>query len=206
MLNIDYSVAKRLLQDPDTLALPLCLILEDAIGDAELTYGPDAVDPNAAFQLLEDKYDVTLPEAARNRLQAVLLLRATELFESDPDAFAAVALAFADGQIGDMFAGVVEHITATEALWAVVEASIVDPYMREMQRPVASFIDDLLEEPTEETDEEDDDLLDMLETLKVQLQKLRVPDAFYEKLMSRINTVMTSVSNRFGEAALASRT
>jgi len=206
MLNIPYSAAKQLLQDPDTLAVPLCLLLEEAVGDAEMTYGPDAIDPSTAFQVLEDKYDVTLLEAARNRLQAILLLRATELFESDPDAFTAVALAFVDGQIGDMFAGVVEPITATEALWAIIEASIVDPHMRDMQRPVASFIDDLLEEPTEESEEEDTDLLDMLEVLKGQLQVLRVPDEFYEKLMVRISAVMNSVAARFGEEALISRT
>lgn len=202
MLNIPYSVARQMLTSPDTLATPLSLIMETALEEPELTYGADAVDPSTVFSVLADKYGVELHSAVVNRLQAVLLLRATEVFEADPDAFCAVALAFADGQVGDMFTGIAEPITAVEALWAVIEGSIVDPHMRQMQRPVADFIDDLLGEPTEEADEDDTDLADMFELLKTQLDALRLPADFFERLMRRLDQVMTSVKERYGDAHL----
>lgn len=194
---MDFSAAQRLLQDPDTLVTPLMLILEEIVEDPADTYGPDQLDPSLVFMLLEERYNVKLPEAAKNRLQAAMLLRRSEVFETDVDAFKAVALAFVDGQLGNMLDGQEEEISETEALWTIVEASLVDPYLVSFGRAVSAWLDDLTDTP-QEVEEDDDSLAEMMEALLEQVQALAMPAEVTENIMHRAGQALTSFSERFG--------
>lgn len=191
------------MSDTDTMAFPLILIAEGVLEDPQLTYGPDAIDPSTLFGLLEDKFNVELPESARNRLQAVLLLRRSELFETDPDFFIATALAFADGHVGEMVFGLSEEISKTEALWAVVEASLCDPYLGDFGVEVSGFLDDLMQEPEDMDNdlEEEDDLSECFSALAGQLKALRIDDAALERITKRATSVMGTIIDRFGDKA-----
>lgn len=195
---MDFAAAQRLLQDPDTLVTPLMLILEEIVEDPADLYGPDQLDPRLVFMLLEERYSVSLPEAARNRLQAAMLLRRSEVFETDVDAFKAVALAFVDGQLGNMLDGQEEEISETEALWAIVEASLVDPYLVSFGRAVSAWLDDLTDIPQEVVEEDDNSLVEMMEALLEQVQALALPAEVTEKIMHRAGQALTSFSERFG--------
>ncbi len=201
-MNIDYTAAQRAVSDPDTLALPLILIAESILEDPALTYGPDSVEPGTLFGLMEDRLSVELPEAARNRLQAVLTMRRSELFENDVDFFTAVALTFADGQLGDMVFGMVEDISKTEAMWAIIEASLCDPYMGDFSPAVSAFLDELMEEPEEPAEEEEDDLFEVFQTLANQLRALRLEESALEAITKRAAATMEVITARFGPAAV----
>ena len=124
-LPFTVEAAAKLLRESSTLATPLLTIALCAYGD-EL-FGDanhDPMDPVELFTRLEEDFRAELPEAAENRLNAILLAVSTDAFYQDPVAFNSIAASLATGDIGDMPDGLMEDLSLPEAFWAVYEVGI----------------------------------------------------------------------------------
>lgn len=162
-----------LLSDPDTRAVPLMAVLEYSIPTAEL-YAEEQLDPMTVFQALEERWRVRLPEALKNRLQAIFTLLTTDVFENTVEGFKAVCLAFIDGHLGDQVAGVVEDVEFDEMLATIFEAAVIDPNLSTFSPKVANELL-VAARAAQDGADNDDDLAEYIDALISQLSLLEVP-------------------------------
>lgn len=149
----------RLLTDTDTHALTLLTIC--------LSKYPDyfELDPLEVYARLNEDFNVTLPDAAENRLQAITVAMTTDAFETDPSAYDAIVKALTDGDPdldhGDM------DISSDEMLWAEYEVRVATNREPDFSPAVAA-----LRAMITQVEGDEEELADVAETLEEQRVKL----------------------------------
>lgn len=116
------DAASKLLADTETFSFTLMTILLAAYGEEVFEEDETAV----LFTNLEEDFRCTLSEETENKINAALTVMTTDLFYTNPNVFTATALAFTDGDIGDIPTGVMEEIDAPAALWTIFEVSLIN--------------------------------------------------------------------------------
>ncbi len=202
-MTLPVFQCRQAVENPNTRALVLTVIAEDVV-DPGLLYGPDAIDALVLFNAIEEACNGRLHEANRNRLQAMLLMRSTDAFESDPLAFSAVALAFVDGQLGDLITGGFEDLLLDEALWALFEGACVDPYMGEPSRAVLSYVKQTaMEAVVDDSDDSDGEIQEEIQELVSQLSKLSMDSNSIQNILKRGTEVLNAVQEHIAEEIAA---
>ena len=118
--------------------VPLQLIA----GDPEI--GLEALEPVELWQDTEEFYGGRICEANENRINALLLTLQSNAFETEPEAFIAVCLALADGDLGDMLDGVVELPQVDEMWWALREVTLARGSAPEFSQDVLSVMEKIV--------------------------------------------------------------
>lgn len=196
MVSLRREAVAKKLDDPETYALVLAVILEDTFGVAVL-YGDDELDPLTIYTHLEETYRVRLSESVCNRIQAVLTLNGTSAFENSPEGFTAVTLALTEGHLGDMVAGIMEEVDLDAMLWAVFEASCIDPVMGPLAEPVSRLIleaaNDIgdVEEAPEGSEEDPEPVAEEMAHLARQLAEVGVPARNIDQMLNRGREALT---------------
>lgn len=156
----DRREVARLLLETDTHALTLLTIC--------LSKYPDyfELDPLEVYARLSEDFNITLPDAAENRLQAITVAMTTDAFETDPSAYDSIVKALTDGDPdldhGDM------DIAADEMLWAEYEVRVATNSEPDFSPAVEALRS--LAMPDEDSQ---DELEDISETLETQRDKLK---------------------------------
>lgn len=152
--------AAQLLESPDTRATVLHAI-------ALAAYGEDIylADPLHLYQSLEEDFGCRLPVEAENRINAIFLAVTTDAFYDDPEAFAAIASALYDGDIGGVSEEMFDPLTLPEFVWALYEVRLNRDAEESFSPRVSALITETIERETEAGVLVDD----FLEEMKVEL-------------------------------------
>lgn len=157
--------AAKLLADDDTFAVVLMAILLPQYGDDLFE-----MDTAVLFKSIEEDFMCKLSEENENRINAAITCMTTDLFYTNLNVFKSVALAFNEGDIGGIPDGDDEELDAGEALWAMMEASLLtdedDAPRKEYSKEIMAYVDSLIEELAEDEDEVDDEVDTVEEALK----------------------------------------
>lgn len=114
-LPIDWRETRTLLQNPETEALTLATIMLSSYPDTD--FGDE--EAVTIIKSLEEDYKVDIPEENENKLNAIILVLTSDAPLVTREAFDAVALAFADGNIGDLIYGGDEELNGCYIIWAL---------------------------------------------------------------------------------------
>lgn len=154
------SEAAKLLASDDTYAFVLMTILLPVFGDDLFTE-----DSSILFADIEDYFDCHLSEESENRINAAITAMTTDLFFTNVNMFNAIALAFAEGDIGDIPEGILETPDVGDMLWAVQEVSLLIGEPKESEEfqsmfspSVMSYVGDMIASVAEDLDEVPDDV------------------------------------------------
>lgn len=182
------SVVQELLGSPDAFMVSIAAIMETEFTPAELygTGGDEGLDITTIVAELDRKYSVEVHSAVRNKMQAIITLRTTDMFENDVTAFAAITLACVEGQLGDLISGIMEEPEMQDALWCILEAAIVDPDLEEISQGVVGWLSGLQGDMAEDGDAPEIDVFQQRSSaLVVQLGLLGIPPDTVDALMAR---------------------
>lgn len=113
---LDPKAVYRLLADDGAFATSLHIVLLAA-------YGPSIyeVDPLELILRLEEDFNVRVTDLNENKIKAILLATATDLFYDNPEAFRGTCETLTNGDPG---VEVVEILTIPEVLWGVWEVEL----------------------------------------------------------------------------------
>ena len=190
-LNIQGSAAAAVLTSTSATITALAVIAE-SVFELENLYGIDGqegLDIQVIQEELETRFSCIIPQAVRNKLQALIMLRGTEFFENDVTAFCGFTLACVDGHLGDLVAGSLEEPSLQEAAWAIFEAACVDPESDGLSPSVETFVLGL-------QDEDDESFIAAkLEAWTEQLRTLKVPEDLIGVLMERGSNALKDAQN-----------
>lgn len=180
---LDRDTCARLLADPETSATTLHLIVLTTYGDA--VYGdPDQglmpIDPVLLWALIREDFGVTVPESNENKLNALITAISTDAFYETEEAFVATCLALYNGDMGDIVNGILEDITAPEALWGMYEVALNrNDDMDFHPSIIARILRELADAPEDTDDPLQYYLRDMVENkmrFLVELEALQIPE------------------------------
>lgn len=169
--------AAKLLASDDSYAFVLMTILLPVFGE-------DLFEEDTAilFTDIENYFGCHLSEESENRINAAITAMTTDLFFTNINMFNSIALAFSEGDIGDIPSGVMETPDVEEALWAVQEVALLlgerkeSPEFQELfSDEVVRYVSDLIGSVAEDLEEVPDDV-DTVE------------EAFEEPYFSRVIT------------------
>lgn len=154
------SEAAKLLASDDTYAFVLMTILLPVFGDDLFTE-----DSAVLFADIEDYFDCHLSEESENRINAAITAMTTDLFFTNVNMFNSIALAFAEGDIGDIPEGILETPDVGDMLWAVQEVSLLIGEPKESEEfqslfspSVMSYVGDMIASVAEDLEEVPDDV------------------------------------------------
>lgn len=178
-MKLTTGLAAEMLQSPKTCMTAVGVILESTLDPRDL-YGEEGLDVIVVVQELMRQFSIPdVHPAVRNRLQAILTLRGSDLYETTVEGFVAITLACVDGQLGDLVTGQLETPDMEEAVWGLFEAAVLDPDLQDLDADVSAFLLGL-------EDNEDIDLFDeKLNNWMTQLAGLGVPREAIDALMAR---------------------
>lgn len=159
----------RLLEDPETLATVLHVILLAAYG--EEIYQSD---PLSLYRQVEDDFSCRLPEQAENRINAIFMAVTGDAFYRDAEAFSAIAAALHDGDIGDVAADMFDAMTLHELVWVLYEVKLNREAEENFAPEVEKLIAETLQRETAAAGAVDDFLEEMKVELHTQLAELGV--------------------------------
>lgn len=129
MLSENYKfnkkTTKELLQSNSTYASVLLAIVLATIQDDEVSDLAE-LDPELLFTQLEEEFNCKLPEENENKINAAITALTTDLFWTSFNVSKAIAMAFDDGDIGDIIKGEEEEVDACPLLWALLEVGIIN--------------------------------------------------------------------------------
>jgi len=173
VLPPDFKLRKEacaeLIRDPETLTLPLMTILLSAYG--EYLFEVDSVE---LYADIEEDFNASLTVEGENRIQAAILAMTTDLFYTDPLSTRSIALAFYEGDLGDLVNGVLEEVELPEIIWAAYELGLLREDDEDFSPPVQAFIDELVKGVADEMDMETGEILPhYARVLEVQKRELR---------------------------------
>lgn len=156
-MNMDR--AREFIGDSDTPATVLHVILLKKYG-IEFLYGDgdsEPVDPIILWNTVEEDFRISIPVEVENKVNAIMLAVSTDMFFKDPQAFASVCLAVAQGDLGDMVNGDFDNPSVAEMLMAIREVDINDGDKEIAFHPnVKMYIQGIMEsESVDSTDEVD---------------------------------------------------
>lgn len=158
------SVAAELLADEDTTAFILMAILLDAFESEDIFETETAL----LFEEIESKFGIKFPEENENKVNAAITAMTTDLFYRNFDVFTAIALAFSEGDIGDLADGGDEDLDTCEIIWAIVEVALLNGttfaesvFPEHMEKRINAIVEEEAED-LEEVDEEVDTLSEAL--------------------------------------------
>lgn len=118
----NMETSRELLKSPDTYAFTLmCILLSKYEADEVL----EEENTEVVFKNIEDDFNVHIPEEVENRINAAITVLTTDLPLVSFPVFKSVALAFAEGQIGDEDDREDEELNTCELLWALYEIAIL---------------------------------------------------------------------------------
>ena len=168
-----------MLREPDTYTLPIMTVLLEAYGDTVFTR--DALD---LYAEIEEDFNVRIPVETENRIQAALLAMTTDLYYTDPLVTRSVALAFFEGDLGEMVSGVLEPVELDEVIWTTYELGLLREDEEKFSPDVQSFVDRLVNETADENEFSEEEaiphyvrtLQDEKLKLAEQMRKLGVED------------------------------
>lgn len=169
--------AAKLLASDDSYAFVLMTILLPVFGE-------DLFEEDTAilFTDIENYFGCHLSEESENRINAAITAMTTDLFFTNINMFNSIALAFSEGDIGDIPSGVMETPDVEEALWAVQEVALLlgerkeSPEFQDLfSDEVVRYVSDLIGSVAEDLEEVPDDV-DTVE------------EAFEEPYFSRVIT------------------
>lgn len=169
--------AAKLLASDDSYAFVLMTILLPVFGE-------DLFEEDTAilFTDIENYFGCHLSEESENRINAAITAMTTDLFFTNINMFNSIALAFSEGDIGDIPSGVMETPDVEEALWAVQEVALLlgerkeSPEFQDLfSDEVVRYVSDLIGSVAEDLEE----VPDYVDT---------VEEAFEEPYFSRIIT------------------
>lgn len=157
------DVAREFLGNPDTPATVLHVILLKKYG-MEFLYGDEdepPVDPILLWNTLEEDFRITIPVEVENKLNAVMLACSTDAFFTDEEAFAAICVAIAEGDLGDIVNGNLDQPTVAEMLIGIREVDLNDGDREVTFSPnVRKYILSVLEAEGIDADGEEDPYLE----------------------------------------------
>lgn len=125
-IQLDVGGVRKALADPSTSGLVLITICLSAFGPAvfgDEDLGIESMDPAEMWAGLYEIYDTWMTEEGENRVNALITV-SEGLYHADPEAFHAVTIALADGEIGDVIEGEFDPPGAAEVMWSVMETSM----------------------------------------------------------------------------------
>lgn len=163
MANLNTVAACRILEDEDASAFVLMAILLDRYGDEVFEE-----DPEALFKNIEEDFRCKLPEENENRINAAILSMATDLPYHKPNVFKAVALAFTEGDIGDIPDGEDEELDGSAAIWTVAELGLLndDPPGDEAISLYSEAVQNLVGELIREQAADEEEIPDSVDTME----------------------------------------
>jgi hypothetical protein len=114
--TLDKKAVFRLLSDDGTLATVAHIIALSA-------YGPEIyeLDPLEILLRLEEDFNVHVTDPVENKLKAILLATATDLFYENPEAFRSISETLTNGDPG---IDLLDTLTLPEAGWAMFEVNL----------------------------------------------------------------------------------
>lgn len=185
--KFDKKVTAELLSDSSTYAfILLCIIL---------SYLPENQDDLAEVDVeellidLEEEFKCKIPEENENKINAAITALTTDLFYRSSSAMKAIALAFSDGDIGDIANGGDEDVEACEILWAALEVGLIND--TSFIESVAEFSPHVMQEVNEILDNESEDSeVDELDEM--------MRDPYYHKYISYHIMQLTSQLVKLG--------
>lgn len=147
---------RKLLKSPDTYAFTLmCIILSKY--DAEEVLEEE--DTSVIFKNIEDDFNVHIPEEVENRINAAITVLTSDLPLISFPVFKSVALAFAEGQIGDEDDREDEELNTCELLWTLYEIAIltgrtVPEVQEELSESVVEELNNIIDSEAEDQDDD----------------------------------------------------
>ena len=163
------SEAAKLLASDDAYAFVLIAVLLPVFGDDLFTE-----DTSILFADIEDYFDCHLSEESENRINAAITAMTTDLFFTNVNMFNSIALAFAEGDIGDIPEGILETPDVGDMLWAVQEMSLLigepkesEEFQSKFSPAVVAYINEKLVTVAEDLDEVPDDVDTLDEAFEV---------------------------------------
>ena len=155
ILKLDKREAGKLLASDKTLAFTLMTILLSK-------YGQDVFDLKTPvlFNMLEEDFNIKLPEEAENRINAALTAMQTDLFYTQFSPFKAITMALNSGDIGGFAdedgSDDKDEISTAEILWAISEVGLLNGL--NFKESADNISDDIIEKCNEIIDDESEDL------------------------------------------------
>ena len=152
----DESGVRELLESPDTLAFTLMTIILNK-------YDTDCFEWESAvlFKAIEEDFHVKLPEECEERINAAIMVLTSDLPFISFNVFTAVALAFAEGNIGTIADGQDEELNTCEILWALYEISLLlGITVPEVQEKFTDKVIDAINNTIDGESEDKEDLVD----------------------------------------------
>lgn len=155
ILKLDKREAGKLLASDKTLAFTLMTILLSK-------YGQDVFDLKTPvlFNMLEEDFNIKLPEEAENRINAALTAMQTDLFYTQYPAFKSITMALNSGDIGGFAdedgSDDKDEISTAEILWAISEVGLLNGL--NFKESSDNISDDIIEKCNEIIDDESEDL------------------------------------------------
>jgi len=144
MKDFDRKAVGDLLEDPDTTATALLVIVLGSYGDAvfgDEEQGIPPMDPLELWQNLKDDYHAQTCEENENRLNAIMLALSSDAFYDSEEAFTAIASSLEDGDLGDTVTGEMEPLTVPEILWAIYEVELNRDDKQDFSPAIVALID-----------------------------------------------------------------
>ncbi len=153
-----YSLetTRDLLKSPDTYAFTLmCILLSKYEADEIL----EEENTEVIFKNIEDDFGTRIPEEVENRINAAITVLTTDLPLISFPVFKSVALAFAEGQIGDEDDREDEELNTCELLWALYEIAIlkgqtVPEVQADLSESVVEELNNIIDSEAEDPDDD----------------------------------------------------
>jgi hypothetical protein len=188
----DREAAAGLLEDPRTTATTVLVLAAKAVGPAlfgdEIRQIPQ-METAELWLEMEELYGCRVCEAAENRLNALMLALESQAFETEPEAFMAVCLSLADGDLGDMIDGIFELPTFDEVLWALAEVALIRGQVVELSSPVMALLAKIADDEDEGPDKAEEEkqlVLERMYRLQSELQLMGAPSPVVESIPRRM--------------------
>lgn len=120
----DFEAARKFLEDPETFATTLHVILASAYGEALYDPDGDFTDTLVLWTQVRDDFGTWISEEGENRLNALLLALTGEEFFEHPSAFMSICVSLHSGELGGFAHGIVETPEYPAMLWGIFEVSL----------------------------------------------------------------------------------
>lgn len=207
--SIDRKAASELLRSPDTMTVPLIVILLSAYGDAIFTE-----DPLVIYSNVIDDFRAQMPEELENRFNAAITAMTTDTFFNTPEIFAAITGAINDGDIGDIVEGTFDAsqareasgfdtVTGAEMLWAINEVGILrgeDDIAEQLSPAVRKYVEDTIANEAEDSSDIDPetDTIEEAETDTYYMRFIREQNAELSKQLRSLGIARAHIKEITG--------
>jgi hypothetical protein len=191
-VKLNESKVRSALGDPDSPGFVLLTIAMWAFGDALLgdpEQGIEPMDPAEVWAELHERFGTWVSEEGENKLNALTMALAGDLFYRDIEVFQAVCTALYDGDLGDLINSGFEDLSVTEIMWAILEVELARSDEEEhphFSPAIQRYIDSMLSVEQEQQDAAMDnireayqDMLGMLKEIGVPVSAIRMLDEEY---------------------------